>query len=248
MRARIGDGPVAWIGTSAPVARWRSRDGRSVVVKRAEAGAVAAEAARLGWLAGRGPTPSLVDHVVSGGVGWLVTTVLDGSPATAGEHHFDVVTTALAVGRALRRFHDDVPVTGCPFARPATARIEAAEANAGAGTIDPERMDTAYRRVPVERLLDELRRQPPDEPEADLVVTHGAPTLSHLLLGAAGEPGWVSPGRLGVADRHSDLATAARDLARVVGPAALPPFYDGYGIDAPDPGRIDWYVLADQLS
>ncbi len=241
------DGPLAW-ADGGRVASCQARDGRPCILKRGRPAAIAAEAARLRWLSGRGPTPVLVEHAEAGGVGWLVTAALDGSPATSGEHHFDVAATARAAGSALQRFHAEVPVTSCAFDRRARARIDAAAANVGSGRVDTETIDPAYRRVGVQRLLEELRRQPPDEPDDDLVVTHGAPTLSHLVLNGAGEAGWVSTGRLGVADRHGDLATAARDVARVVGAAGLPPFYDGYGIDAPDPRRIDWYALADQLS
>lgn len=238
---------MTWIGAAQRVARCQDLDGRRLIVKRGDRAATAAEAARLGWLAGRGPAPALVDHLETDGVGWLVTTALDGSPATDAEHRFDVEATARATGQALRRFHE-VPVGGCPFDRRARVRAEVAAVNVGSGLIASDRIDAAYRRVSIDRLLDDLRRRPPDEPEADLVVTHGAPTLSHLVLTADHAAGWVSLGRMGVADRHGDLATAARDVVRVVGPAGLLPLYDGYGIAAPDPARIDWYALADQLS
>ncbi len=248
LRDRLDGASVSWLGVDGRVASCTGVDGRRCVLERGDPVAIAAEVDRLRWLAQRGPTPGVVAHTEADGEGWLVTAALEGSPATAGEHQFDVVATAHAAGRALRRFHDTVPAAGCPFDRRVQARLDAAAANVAAGRVDPSRIDAAYRRLTVERLLAELRRQPPDEPADDLVVTHGSPVLSHLVLSATGRAGWIGLDRMGVTDRHGDLATAARDLARTVGPATLPPFYDGYGIEAPDPRRIDWYALADQLS
>ncbi len=53
--------------------------------------------------------------------------------------------------------------------------------------------------------------------------------------------------RGGVGDAYRDLATMATSLVDVVGPEALGPFLDAYGIDHADVLRLDWHVMIDQL-
>ncbi|MFZ2014334.1 MAG: phosphotransferase, partial [Nocardioides sp.] len=102
---------------------------------------------------------------------------------------------------------------------------------------------------------DLLERRPQAEllETADLVVCHGDACLPNFLA----DPetleitGMVDVGRLGVADRHLDLALAVRSISSAelnpaYGPAAAETMLAAYG-RAADPWRLDFYRLLDEF-
>lgn len=209
-----------------------------------------AEYERLVWLAGRASTPPALVHAVHGGTGWLLTGAVDGVPSHDPRHRMRSVAPLVeALGQGLRRFHDELPVAQCPFAAGVDLLLERAEARVAAGGVDPSSMAATYRRHTPAELLDQLRASRPAEPADDLVVAHGDPGLPNLLVDAsAGEvTGIVDLGRLGVSDRHRDLAIAARSLVQNFGAEVGYRFFDGYGLPHPDPLRLEFYVLLDEL-
>jgi aminoglycoside phosphotransferase len=158
------------------------------------------------------------------------------------------------VGTGLRRLHDTDPAT-CPFRIGVDDLLASATERVAAGGVDPTSMASAtYQRHDAESLLDHLRDTRPDEPEADLVVAHGDAVLPNLLLrppsprqAAATLTGMVDLGRLGVSDRYRDLALVARSLVLNVGPEPAWRLFDAYGLPHPDPLRMEWYALADDM-
>ncbi|MCB0951590.1 MAG: phosphotransferase [Microthrixaceae bacterium] len=122
----------------------------------------------------------------------------------------------------------------------------ASEINAAASG---QALDAAYAHIPRERLVAILRDGAEDlgEPnDADLVVTHGSPTLAELVCVDGRPVGFVGWEGLALADRHRDLAAAATSVASTLGPMAVPVFFDAYRRH-PDPLRLDWWVLARHL-
>jgi kanamycin kinase/aminoglycoside 3'-phosphotransferase-2 len=72
--------------------------------------------------------------------------------------------------------------------------------------------------------------------------------MPNLLIGPeVTVVGMVDLGRLGVSDRHRDLALAVRALSLNVGPELGWRLFDGYGLAYPDPLRMEWYALADDM-
>ena len=59
--------------------------------------------------------------------------------------------------------------------------------------------------------------------------------------------GLVDLGRLGVSDRYRDLALVARSLVLSIGPEPAWRLFDAYGVPHPDPLRMEWYALADDM-
>jgi len=211
------------------------------------AGGVIAEAERLRWLAGRVPVPEVVVCVEgSDGSGWMVTAAAPGSDATDGQHHFDADRLIRALGEGLRRFHDEVPVVGCPFDTRLEVRMAAAAARVAGGRVDVDDLEPIYRGRAPEALLDVLGGLRPGSAE-DLVVVHGDYCFPNVLLQQGRVTGYVDLGRCGVADRYVDLAVAARSVAHNMGGHAVGPFFAAYGIDWPDVAKIDFYVLLDEF-
>jgi aminoglycoside phosphotransferase len=214
------------------------------------AGLLASEHANLRWLADRLPVAEVVVFAASDEATFLLTAPAHGSPATDPDHHQDPDALVLALAAGLRRVHD-LPIDG--FAGPTGVgpRVERARDRVERGLVDRADFEPAYARFTPERLLELLLDARPTAAE-ELVVVHGDPTLSNLLLGPGADgrlavTGYLDVDRAGVADRYLDLAIAARSLATNLTPEALGPFFHAYGIEAPDLLKIDFYVLLDEF-
>jgi streptomycin 3"-kinase len=101
-----------------------------------------------------------------------------------------------------------------------------------------------------EQLLQRVRsEQPYAEKVAELVVCHGDACLPNVLLDpdTLGLTGLIDLGRLGWADRYSDLALTSVQL---LDEWDLPPdrFLREYGLEKPDQRRLDFYLLLDPLT
>ncbi|MDG4821218.1 aminoglycoside 3'-phosphotransferase [Asanoa sp. WMMD1127] len=216
---------------------WR---GPGVYRKRGKPDEIAAEAARLSWLAGQGfPCPEVVDHRP----GELVTTALPGRPGSADWPTARRPALAAAIGALLRDLHQ-LPVADCPFDRTLATTMALAAANTD---VDLDDLDPARAGWSADRLLAELRATRPRDPE-DLVVGHGDPCLPNFLFDDDLRPtGVVDVVRLGVADRHNDLAIATRHLTARWSSASAADLLTAYGRPDPDPAKIAFYRLLDEF-
>lgn len=215
------------------------------------------EVARLRWAAGRAPVPSVVvapGDTGSGAAattGWLLTDAPPGVPADDPQHRMGSVEALLAaLGAGLRRLHDTLPVDRCPFSAGLGTTLGRADQRLAEGDIDPDRLRGAYRHRTAAQLVDHLHATVPTEPEPDRVVAHGDPCLSNLLVDPRSGllSGVVGLGRLGVSDRYRDLAVVVRSLVDDLGPEVVWRFLDAYGVPHPDPARLEFYVLLDDLA
>ena len=230
-----GDGAplVAKTGPIGPDASW---------------GNVADEVARLEWLAGVGaPVPKVVQFTDHGdGTATLVTERLAGFDATRKEARARPEGLVDLFGKALRVWHDNVPVADCPFRSDWTARMDVAQARIAAGKATAGGLDVAYQRIDFGVLLASLARPNPDDPD-DMVVIHGDPSLPNMIIGSAGLSGWVDVGRLGVGSRWCDLMIAATTVASNLGPLLVPALFEAYGADPADTLAVDGYQLLEQF-
>lgn len=212
-----------------------------------------AEADRLRWLAGRTPmaTPPVLAHQVDGtGTGWLVTDEVPGVAAHDPALRMTSVGPLVeSLARGLRAFHDAVPASACPFDSRLDGLVERAVARVAAGAVDTSTMGPTARRLTAAELLDSVLAMRPDEPVDDLVVAHGDPCLPNLLVdpGTTALISVVDMGRVGVSDRYRDLAIVARSLVANLGPEVGYRFFDAYGLSHPDPVKLEFYVLLDDL-
>lgn len=198
---------------------------------------------RLRWLASRDlPAPAVLDVVVEHQRHWLLMSGIAGHDlATASD--LPAAETVMLAAAALRTLHQ-TPIAACPFDQRLDQRLEAVGRRVAAGRIDEADFDEErLGRTTTDLLAELLATRPVSE---DLVVTHGDACLPNLLADGGRFTGFIDCGRLGIADRHQDLALAARSIASNLGVEWTEPFFRQYGI-APDERRLAFYRLLDEF-
>lgn len=229
----------------AAVYRVQPGDGPDTFLKSEPADAFSElpdEVARLRWLQGRGiAAPQVLEAVQHAGRHWLWMTAVAGVELASSSLPPARVVAILA--EALQRLHA-LPVAGCPFDQGVQHRLVAARARVQAGQVDEADFDDLQQGQSAQQVLATLLVQLPGE--VDAVVTHGDACLQNLLAAHGRFSGFIDCARLGVADRHQDLALAARSITHTLGQAWVAPFFAHYGI-APDAQRLSFYCLLDEL-
>lgn len=229
----------------AEVYRVQPGDGPDTFLKSEPADAFSElpdEVARLHWLQGQGvASPHVLEAVQHGRRHWLWMTAVPGLELASSSLPPAQVVAILA--EALQRLHA-LPVAGCPFDQSVQRRLAAAKARVQAGQVDEADFDGPRQGQSAQQVFASLLAQLPEE--VDPVVTHGDACLPNLLAAHGQFSGFIDCARLGVADRHQDLALAARSIDHALGQAWVAPFFAHYGI-APDTRRLSFYCLLDEL-
>lgn len=236
---------------------FRSADGSryAKVVGPAAVTDLAAERDRVSWAHAHGlSVPSVIDwEITEDGGAVLVTSAVGGIGADR------LTETALrsawpAVVEAVRALHG-VVADDCPYRRDLDEMLSRARSVVAAGAVNPDFLRDEERDVPqaellarVEREADRRRRQE----VVDQVVCHGDLCLPNILI----DPdrltveGFIDLGRLGIADRHADLALLLANTAD-----SFPGFAEdaaaglaaGYPAEV-DPERLHFYLALDPLT
>ncbi|XDY82288.1 APH(3') family aminoglycoside O-phosphotransferase [Stenotrophomonas rhizophila] len=226
------------IGASrADVFRAHGGDGPDVFLKREPAddpfGELQDEVARLRWLQGQGVEAAQVLDTHDDANGrWLLMRAVPGRDLASSPDLAPLQVVHL-MADALQALHR-LPTDRCPFDHRLPHRLAAARARMGAGVVDAEDFDDARAGQTVQQVFAALLTSVPTR--ADLVVTHGDACLPNLMAAQGRFTGFIDCGRLGVADRHQDLALAARSIASNLGDSGLRP-----SLRATAPCRIPRY-------
>lgn len=208
---------------------------------------LAAERDRVEWLAATGlPGASVVDWLESSDGARLLTSAVPGVPG-------DAVPPAAReramqqLGAVLRDLH---ALTDCPFERPLAKVIETAADVVRRDAVNPDFLTDEWRLLkPSELLAQVVAERPYVESVLEPVVCHGDACLPNVFF----DPrtfevtGLIDLGRLGLADRYSDLALATIQLHDEWS-ADPTPFLSAYGLPEPDSRRLQFFRLLDPLT
>ncbi|MFW6691400.1 APH(3'') family aminoglycoside O-phosphotransferase [Streptomyces sp. MAR4 CNX-425] len=223
----------------------------------AGAAALAAERDRTAWLADRpgAPGPRVLDWRSDAAGARLVTAAVPGVPADQ-LPPAELRACWPALAEAVRDLHA-LPAADCPYRRDLDGVFATARDVVARGAVNPDFLPVEQQHTPAPELLARLEPELPGRREqaaADPVVCHGDLTLSNIVLDPHTRTvaGFVDLGRLGLADRHSDLAVLFAH-ARETWPTAAEArvremvFAARYGT-APDPDRLRFYLHLDPLT
>jgi aminoglycoside 3'-phosphotransferase-2 len=236
------------IGASrADVFRAHGGDGPDVFLKREPAddpfGELQDEVARLRWLQGQGVEAAQVLDTHDDASGrWLLMRAVPGRDLASSPDLAPLQVVHL-MADALQALHR-LPTDRCPFDHRLPHRLAAARARMEGGVVDAEDFDDARAGQTVQQVFAALLASVPTR--ADLVVTHGDACLPNLMATQGRFTGFIDCGRLGVADRHQDLALAARSIASNLGGQWVAPFFARYGT-VPDTALLAFYRLLDEF-
>jgi kanamycin kinase len=200
------------------------------------------EITRLRWAASFARVPRVIDAGQDSTGSWLITAAVPGESAVSPRWRADPARAAVAIGRGLRRLHDDLPVATCPFSWRTEERLSRISTR---DRTHPSHWHPEHASYSQEAALARLR----DIPSVDrLVVCHGDACAPNTLIDDSGScSGHVDLGHLGVADRWADLAISTWSLDWNYGPGWQHVLMDAYGVE-PDEERIAYYRLLWDLS
>ena len=200
------------------------------------------EIERLNWWAAHGLRgPSVRAAAATPPGHWLFMRAVVGQDgARAGLPPAQVVAI---MADALHRLHR-IPIGQCPFDQTLEPRIAEARRALDAGLVDESDFDDERIGRTAEDAFAELLATRPAT--HDLVVAHGDACLPNFMADGGVFTGYIDCGRLGVSDRHQDLALAARSIERNLGREWIEPFFRSYGVE-PDNRRLAFYCLLDEF-
>ncbi|TDW98667.1 aminoglycoside 3'-phosphotransferase [Kribbella sp. VKM Ac-2566] len=217
-----------------------------------------AERDRITWLASTGfPGATVVDWLEptspqpdglgsSSGGACLVTSAVPGVPGdTLPPASHDRAMRRL--GATLRELHS---LTDCPFERPLAEVIARATDVVRRDAVNPAYLTDEWRRLrPSELLAQVVAERPYIESVLEPVVCHGDACLPNIFFDpeTLEVTGLIDLGRLGVADRYSDLALTTIQLHDEWS-ADPAPFLEAYGVPDPDARRLYFFRLLDPLT
>jgi kanamycin kinase/aminoglycoside 3'-phosphotransferase-2 len=231
---------------------WRSEGGspgcylKAVEARTPAADELAGEVERSRWLRAQGlPAPEVLDTGGDATWRWMLTAAVPGRTLADPWPAHRRPELVVAVTDALVQLHTLDPAA-CPFRRDVAVTVPAAAAAVSAGEVDLDDLDDERAGRDAADLLAELIGTLP--PSEDLVVCHGDLSAPNVLV----DPddltltGLVDLGRLGVADRHQDLALLTRSLGGDDVDLLLSTYARRTGVPA-DRDRLAWYRLLDEF-
>ncbi|WP_350278772.1 aminoglycoside 3'-phosphotransferase [Kribbella sp. HUAS MG21] len=223
---------------------------------------LAAERARIEWLAGTGfPSAKVLDWIEVPGDGGRTAGSLDGAGAAGA----CLVTSAVpgvpgdtlppevreramrSLGRTLRALHE---LRDCPFERPLASVIATAADVVRRGAVNPQFLTDEWRKLaPTDLLAQVVAESPYVESVLEPVVCHGDACLPNIFFDpeTLEVSGLIDLGRLGIADRYTDLALTTIQFHDEWS-ADPTPFLEAYGLPTPDPRRLTFFRLLDPLT
>lgn len=201
------------------------------------------EMARLAWLGRQAiPCPEVIAFETHADRHWLLIGAIDGADLVSGQAAPETAVAVMAA--ALRDLHA-LDVGACPFDHRLDRRIPLIRRRVEAGIVDADDFDDERLGQTARSAFDELLATRPAT--EDLVVTHGDACMPNFMAKGGRFTGFIDCGRLGVADRHQDLALACWSIEHNCGVAWVAPFLAAYGLPDASLARLAYYRLLDEF-
>ncbi len=195
------------------------------------------ETVALSWLLGKLPVPEFGCFHVEGDTQYLVMTQMEGvtgiHPAVTGDPGHLVREFA----RGLREVHA-LSTESCTLDWRMSRFIPWAQGLIKSGALDEEIPEGEDRTFLDDELSDIMEVMPGEE---DLVFTHGDYCLPNVMFTDGKLSGYIDLGYAGVGDRYLDLVAARGTIRRNLGEEWIAPFFEAYGLEEPDPEKLDAY-------
>jgi aminoglycoside phosphotransferase len=203
------------------------------------------------WLSDRLPVPRVLGFGSDAGGDALLISEIQGVPAShyvaIGNFDRDRADRFVeAAASSMRQIHN-VPISECPFDQRVGPKLQQALENIRRGFVDESDFETEHAGKTALELYSGLVNE--RRFEEDLVFTHGDFCFPNIILADDRIVGFVDLGSAGVGDRYQDIALFERscrhnfcieiDFDRA--------FCRGYGLDAIDREKLDYYRKLDEL-
>ena len=207
-------------------------------------GELPGEVSRLRWLNSQGLScPTVIAHEMDEAREWLLMSALPGADLVS-DIKSSPAEKIRVLASALRQLHS-LDVSACLFDHRLETKIAQARARMNAGIVDEDDFDAARLGRPAQDLFRELLESRPKT--EDLVVTHGDACLPNFMIDGKFFSGYIDCGRLGIADRHQDMALACGSIERNFGVERVPEFLIAYGNFELYHEKVAYYRLLDEF-
>lgn len=209
----------------------------------------------MNWLAGKLPVPEVLAFAKENGRNYLLMSRVEGRMLCDEAYMNKPKELIQLLAKGLKMLWS-VDVKECPNHIGLKERLALAERNVREGLVDMDHVeeDTFGEKgfKNPEELLNWLKE---NQPEEDLVLTHGDYCLPNVFGSEGKINGFIDLGKCGVADRYQDIALCYRSLSHNcdgtyggsvytdVKPEML---FKELGIE-PDWEKIRYYILMDEL-
>ena len=198
------------------------------------------EKIKLEWAAAFTPVPKVLEYGENSEGAWLTTVGMNAQSAVSDKWITEPAIAVTAIGRGLRKMHDSLPVTECPFTWSTKERTQRAIEKITNGTKLPKDLHPEFSNLSAKDILFELEHPPVSGTK---VVCHGDACAPNTLIDSNGNwAGHVDLGNLGVAEPAADLVVAAWSTKWNYGPGWENLLYEAYGTE-PDATSIRFYRL-----
>lgn len=208
----------------------------------------------LRWLEGKIPVPKVIESVSSDGYRWILMTRMSGEMSCGEAWRQDPHRLVRTLAQSLERLWEVLPAD-CPVDQRPAAKLRRAREIIERGAVcmdlvQPETFGPEGFSSPA-ALLQWLEE---NQPEADLVLSHGDLCLPNVFLDQWNLSGFLDLGRSGAGDRWNDIAILWRSLRDNFGghygeaAAGFHPdeLFDALGIEK-DEKKLKYYLLLDEL-
>ncbi|QMS84739.1 APH(3') family aminoglycoside O-phosphotransferase [Candidatus Xianfuyuplasma coldseepsis] len=167
----------------------------------------------LRFLQEKVPVPTLIDYLVENNTSYIVMSKLRGKMAFEKPYISNPDALIKHLAEAIKRLWT-IDIKSCPIQNRIQDKLIYAKHLIDTNQIHREEIDYSWLKNDNIKSVEELYEWLlVNQPEEDLVFTHGDFCLPNVLFTENQLVGYIDLGRAGVADRYQDIALCARSLS-----------------------------------